>query len=60
MRQAVRRARGRRAKEALIEEATRKAEEEERFLVRQPPEEATRKVVETQEDVSSLRPPDID
>ena len=54
VRQAVRRARGRRAKEALIEEATRKAVEEERFLVRQPPEEATRKVVETQAELRAV------
>ena len=54
VRQAVRRARGRRAKEALIEEATRKAVEEERFLVRQPLEEATRKVVETQAEVRAV------
>ena len=54
VRQAVRRARGRRAKEALMEEATRKAVEEERFLVRQPLEEATRKVVETQAEVRAV------
>ena len=54
VRQAVRRTRGRRAKEARIEEATRKAAEEERLLVRQPLEEATRKVVETQAEVRAV------
>ena len=54
VRQAVRRARGRRAKEARIEEATRKAAAEERLLVRQPLEEATRKVVETQAEARAV------